>query len=321
MFPELRMRRLRSTEQIRGMFAEHSLELDKLVMPVFVEEGLKGKREIVSMPGIYRHSLEGLKDYLTELEDLGLKSIILFGIPTNKDSEGSSSYDSHGIVQEAIRVAKKHTKLNVIADLCLCEYTDHGHCGIIRGEGVDNDATLSVYGKIAKSYAEAGVDIVAPSGMMDGQVGEIRKSLDSSGYNTVPIMAYSAKYHTSLYGPFREAANSKPGFGDRKSYQMNYRNSREAIREIREDVQEGADIIMVKPALFYLDIISKAREMFDLPLIAYSVSGEYSAIMNAVNSGLLSADVIEEALTSIFRAGANIVITYFTEHMLRNAKL
>ncbi len=316
MFPDLRLRRLRKTSSLRDVFSERSLDTSKLIMPVFVEEGLDGKREIPSMPGIYRHSVDSAVKYLADMEKKGLRSAILFGVPSRKDAQGTSSYDPKGVVQEAIGRLKEETGLNVMADLCLCEYTDHGHCGIIQNGNVDNDSTIKVYGRIARSYAEAGVDVVAPSGMMDGQVGEIRSSLDEAGYHDVPIMAYSAKYHTSLYGPFREAADSKPGFGDRKGYQMDYRNSREALREMEEDIMEGADIVMVKPALFYLDILSKARERFDLPLAAYSVSGEYTALLNAVKSGLLSGDVIAESLTSIFRAGADVIITYFTEHML-----
>lgn len=320
MFPELRMRRLRSSASIRDLFSENQVRNDKLIMPVFVEENLESKREIPSMPNIFRHSVESVTDYLGDMEDLGLKSAIIFGIPSVKDSIGSSAYSKDGIVQETIKRIKESLNLNVIADLCLCEYTDNGHCGIIKDNSVDNDSTLDVYGKIATTYAESGVDIVAPSGMMDGQVAAIREALDASGHSRIPIMAYSAKYHTSLYGPFRDAADSKPGFGDRRGYQMDYRNSLEALREMEEDINEGADVIMVKPALFYLDIIARARERFDMPLAAYNVSGEYSAIMNAVRSDLLGSEVINEALTSIFRAGADMVITYFTEYMLKNGE-
>lgn len=317
MFPSLRMRRLRSNAQVRELFSETAIKYQKLIMPVFVEEGLSGKKSIPSMPGIFRHSLESMKEYLQEMEGLGLKSIIIFGIPARKDPEGKSAYDDEGIVQKAIQTAKESTSLNVIADLCLCEYTDHGHCGILKGEMVDNDSTLMTYRKIALSYAKAGVDMVAPSGMMDGQVKEIRDELDGNGFTGIPIMAYSSKFHTSLYGPFREAADSAPGFGDRKTYQMDYRNAREALREIEEDLEEGADVLMVKPALFYLDVLALARERFNLPIAAYNVSGEYSMIMNAVSSGILSEDVIQEAVTSIFRAGADMVITYFSEYLLK----
>ncbi len=320
MFPVTRLRRLRKNKQLRDLFSETQINSGKLILPVFVEEGLAGKKEIKSMPGIYRHSLNSLLDYVTELEGLGLKSIIIFGIPKHKDAEGTSSYDEEGIVQQAIRLVKKNTNLNVIADLCLCEYTDHGHCGIIVNEGVDNDSTISVYGKIAVSYARAGVDIVAPSGMMDGQVEAIRSSLDSAGHVDVSIMAYSAKFHTSMYGPFREAADSSPGFGDRRSYQMDFRNSREAIRELEEDALEGADILMVKPAIFYLDVIAMARSNFDHPIAAYNVSGEYTMLKNAVDKGLLSEDAIDESIMSIFRAGADMIITYFTEYLLRKIK-
>lgn len=318
MFPALRMRRLRSSQHMRDLFSETPINYEKLVMPVFVEEGLEGKREIKSMPGIFRHSLESLSSYVKELEDLGLNSVILFGVPAHKDSEGSSSYDEEGVVQKAIRLIKDNTQMNVIADLCLCEYTDHGHCGIIKDGNVDNDSTLPVYARIAVSYAKAGVDMVAPSGMMDGQVGAIRSALDSNGYGGIAIMAYGAKYHTSLYGPFREAADSKPGSGDRRGYQMDFRNSREALREMEEDEKEGADILMVKPALFYLDIISLSRQKFELPIAAYNVSGEYSMIMGAVKDGLLKDEVIEESIVSIFRAGADIIITYFAEYLLKN---
>lgn len=320
MFPALRMRRLRKNQNIRDFFSETGIRYEKLIMPVFVEEDLAERMEIHSMPGIFRHSLDSLVSHVQELEKLGLTTVILFGIPSSKDAVGTSSYDEEGIVQKAIKIIKSSTKLNVIADLCLCEYTDHGHCGIIKDGTVDNDSTLPVYGKIAVSYARAGVDMVAPSGMMDGQVGAIRKALDSSGYDSVSIMAYGAKYHTSLYGPFREAADSTPGFGDRRSYQMDYRNAGEAMREMEEDEKEGADVLMVKPAIFYLDIISRSRQRFDLPIAAYNVSGEYSMILNAIKNGLLKEDVIEESVVSIFRAGADVIITYFAEYLLKKRR-
>ncbi|CAC12084.1 probable porphobilinogen synthase [Thermoplasma acidophilum] len=320
MFPIIRMRRYRKDQNFRDLFSETSIRPEKLVMPIFVEEGISKPVEISSMPGILRYPLGDLKAYVKHLEDIGVKSVLLFGVPSHKDSMGSAAYDKNGVIQKAISVIKDNTNIITIADLCLCEYTDTGQCGLLKDGYVDNDSTLEVYRKIAKSYAEAGVDIVAPSGMMDGQVSAIRDELDNDGFENVMIMAYSSKFSSNLYGPFREAAESAPKVGDRKSYQMDYRNQREALREIDLDVYEGADIIMVKPAIFYLDIIAKARERFDLPLAAYSVSGEYNMIYNAVKNGYLSEDAIRESLVSIFRAGADIVITYFTEQILTNSK-
>ena len=287
-------------------------------MPVFVDENEKNKKEISSMPGIYRYSLSEYEDYIKDLNDIGVKNIILFGIPSNKDDVGSSSYDKNGIIQRAIKIARDNTKLNVIADLCLCEYTATGHCGITENGYVNNDKTLEIYRKEALSYAEAGVDIIAPSGMMDGQVKAIRGILDENDYINTIIMAYSSKFASNLYSPFRDAAESTPQFGDRKSYQMDYRNGREALREIDMDIKEGADIVMVKPALFYLDIISKARGLYNMPIATYSVSGEYSMIKNSVNSGLLNRDVIEESLIAMFRSGSDLVISYFAEDYIRS---
>ncbi|MGC8608387.1 MAG: porphobilinogen synthase [Thermoplasmata archaeon] len=320
MFPNIRMRRYRKDKNMRDFISETSIRPEKLVMPIFVDENLKAKQEIKSMPGIYRYPSSEVEEYVKHLEELGVRSVLLFGIPGYKDSEASSAYDSKGVIQKAIDTIRSNTDMTVIADLCMCEYTDTGQCGLVKEGYVDNDSTLEIYRKIAKSYAEAGVDIIAPSGMMDGQVGSIRDELDKNGFHNTLIMAYSSKYSSSLYGPFREAAESAPKFGDRKSYQMDYRNAREAIREIDLDIGEGADIVMVKPALFYLDIVSKASEVFDLPLAAYSVSGEYNMIYNAVKNGWLSEDTIDESITSIFRAGADIVITYFTEYMIGKAK-
>ncbi|PYB68013.1 porphobilinogen synthase [Thermoplasma sp. Kam2015] len=320
MFPIVRMRRYRKDQNFRDLFSETDIRPEKLVMPIFVEEGIQKPVEIASMPGIRRYPLNQLKDYAKHLEDIGVRSVLLFGVPEHKDSTGSSAYDRNGVIQRAISIIKESTDLITIGDLCLCEYTDTGQCGLIKNGYVDNDSTLEVYRKIAKSYAEAGVDIVAPSGMMDGQVSAIRDELDGDGFQNVMIMAYSSKFSSNLYGPFREAAESAPKVGDRKSYQMDYRNQREALREIDLDVYEGADIVMVKPALFYLDIIAKARERFDLPLAAYSVSGEYNMIYNAVKNGYLSEDTIRESILSIFRAGADIVITYFTEQILTDSK-
>lgn len=315
MFPAARPRRLRSSQNIRDMVSETSIDRNKLVMPVFVDESASAPVPVQSMPGIYRQTQGSLEGYLKHLEEIGVRSILFFGIPSNKDAEGSSSYDPEGVVQKSIRIARERSSLTVMADLCMCEYTSHGHCGILDGKNVNNDSTLESYGRIALSYAKAGVDIVAPSGMMDGQVAFIREVLDSAGFHNIPIMAYSAKYSSAMYGPFRDAADSTPSFGDRKTYQMDPRNSREAMEEIALDVSEGADMIMVKPAMPYLDIIRKARDMIDLPLAAYSVSGEYSMIMNAIESGFLPESAIEETVVSIFRAGADIVITYFTQHL------
>jgi len=314
-YPDLRLRRLRKSAEIREILGETSIELRKLVMPVFVDENITSPVEIVNMPGIYRIPVERAVEKAKEYEKLGIKSILLFGVPKYKDSMGSSSFDPKGVVQRAISSIKEETNIVVWADLCLCEYTDTGHCGLVKDGLIDNDSTLEVYAKIARSYAEAGVDGVAPSGMMDGQVSRIRKELDSSGYQDTLILAYSSKFASSLYSPFREAVNSAPAFGDRKTYQMNYRNRREAIREIEEDIEEGADIVMVKPALFYLDIIREARNRFDIPVAAYSVSAEYSMIKTAADQGIIDLrPVLEESLAAIFRAGADLVISYFTEY-------
>ncbi|MEM0155116.1 MAG: porphobilinogen synthase [Thermoplasmataceae archaeon] len=318
MFPVTRMRRTRRNEQIRDLFSEVSVDRNRMVMPVFIDETINGKEPISSMPGIFRYSYDSYKQYITDLDAIGVKSVLFFGIPKLKDSIGSAAYDSDGIVQRSIAYAKENTDLVAMADLCMCEYTDHGHCGILSGTEVDNDNTLESYRKIAKSYAQAGVDVIAPSGMMDGQVGEIRDELDLNGFKDTIIMAYSSKFASSMYGPFRDAAQSTPGFGDRKSYQMDFRNSDQAMREIELDIYEGADIVMIKPALFYLDLIERARSRFEMPIAAYNVSGEYSMIKNAISSGLVSESVIGESLTSIFRAGADIVISYFTESLYRS---
>ena len=314
MYPELRMRRLRRNDRIRSLVSETSIIREKLIMPVFVDENISEPKEIQSMPGIFSYPISSLDSYGEHLSKIGIKNVLLFGVPYSKDSQGSQAYDDNGVVQRAIPYFKKHGLL-VICDLCMCEYTDHGHCGIIVDGDVDNDETISYYGRIAVSQAKAGADIIAPSGMMDGQVREIRRSLDQNGFENIPIMAYSAKYASSLYGPFRDAAQSTPSFGDRKTYQMDPANVREAIREIQEDVQEGADIIMVKPALFYLDVLRTARERFDLPLVSYGVSGEYSLIMNGIKQKLISESSIDEYVTSIFRAGADMVITYFAQYL------
>jgi len=321
-YPSLRLRRLRKSKEIRDILSETHINLNKLIMPIFIDDNLKSKEEIKSMPGIYRYPENELIDLVKLYEDIGIKSVLLFGIPKVKDNLGSEAYNPNGIVQRSIRKIKEETNLVVMADLCMCEYTDHGHCGIVRDGTVDNDKTLGYYQKIAKTYAESGVDVVAPSGMMDGQVLAIREILDKEGFNDIMIMAYSAKYASSLYGPFRDAAYSAPSFGDRKTYQMNFSNSREAIREIEEDILEGADIVMVKPALFYLDIVKEARRLFDLPLAAYSVSAEYSMLINGSKQRYFDLDsIIKESTLSIFRAGADLVISYFTEYIAKNREI
>jgi porphobilinogen synthase len=316
MFPDVRLRRLRLDQNFRDVLREFSIRKEKLIMPVFLDETHQGKTPIPGMPDIFRHDFDSAKKYLRHLSDIGVKGVLLFGIPKIKDSKGSSSFDKEGLLQKVIRYARDNLDLITYADLCLCEYTDNGQCGLVVDGYVDNDSTLEVYQKIAVSYADSGVDVVAPSGMMDGQVAAIRKALDSSDHKNTLIMAYSAKYASSLYGPFRNAVDSAPKFGDRRSYQMPVSNAREAMREIEFDIKEGADIVMVKPATFYLDIISKARSRFDLPIAAYSVSGEYSMIRSAVDQNLVSRDFVEESLVSVFRAGADLVISYFTETIL-----
>ncbi len=320
MFPETRMRRARTTPRMRDLVAETRIDPSKLIMPVFVDENLKNMAPINSMPGIYTYPLEMVGKYLESLETKGIRNILLFGVPAHKDAMGSSAYDPNGGVQKAVKLAKEKTSLTVMTDLCLCEYTDHGHCGIVEKSVINNDRTLDVYDRIALSYAESGSDVIAPSGMMDGQVGSIRKALDQSGFNNTSILAYSAKYSSNLFGPFREAVKSAPGFGDRKTYQMDWRNSREAMREIDLDIKEGADMIMVKPAIFYLDVISEARRRFDLPLAAYSVSGEYSMIKKAILDGYMNENIILEGMTSVFRAGADMLITYFAEWFMENVE-
>lgn len=316
----IRHRRLRSSETLRDMVAETSLYLDDLIYPIFVEEGENIKTEISSMKGVYRFSKDTLMDEIKELLDLGIKSIILFGIPEKKDACGSGAYREDGVIQEAIRAIKKnYPQMYVITDVCMCEYTDHGHCGILdENSYVKNDETLEYLAKICLSHVEAGADMVAPSDMMDGRIGYIRECLDKAGYENIPIMAYSAKYSSNFYGPFRDAADSAPSFGDRKTYQMDYRNSDQALEEIKSDINEGADIIMVKPALSYLDIIRRAKDNVQVPIAAYNVSGEYSMLRNAVDQGLLSEDAIYEMLISIKRAGAKIIITYFAKDIAKN---
>lgn len=308
-----RHRRLRMNEGIRSMIAETSLSASDFIFPIFVVEGENIKEEIEGLPENYHYSVDMLKGIIDEVKSAGVKSVLLFGIPDYKDDKASSAWEKNGIVQKAIREIKKlDSEIYVITDVCMCQYTDHGHCGILDHENIDNDQTLEYLSKIALSHAEAGADMVAPSDMMDGRVSDIRRTLDENGYKDIAIMAYSAKYASAFYGPFRSAAGSKPQFGDRKTYQMDIGNSREAMSEIREDIVEGADIVMVKPAMSYMDIISKARENFDAPIAAYNVSGEYSMIKNAGKMGVIDEKKIAlEVLTSIKRAGADLIITYY----------
>lgn len=314
MFPENRLRRLRMNPAIRDMVRETDLDPRDLIHPMFVNENLQAPREIGSMPGVMAYPVTGLIAEAREVEMLGIPAVLLFGVPGHKDDRGTGAWTKDGVVQRGIQEIKKGTSLLVIADLCLCEYTDHGHCGVLQGTSIDNDATLELYCRTAISQAEAGADIIAPSGMMDGQVGSIREALDGAGFEHVPIMSYAAKYASAFYGPFREAVESAPQFGDRRTHQMDPGNAREALREMRSDVEEGADILMVKPALPYLDIIREARRMFDLPIAAYNVSGEYSMIKAAAEKGWLDHDqAMMEMLLSIKRAGADMVISYFAK--------
>ncbi|MCA1926851.1 MAG: porphobilinogen synthase [Calditerrivibrio sp.] len=313
-----RGRRLRKNEIIRSMVRENSLTLDDLIYPLFVVEGNGIKKEVSSMPGIYQMSIDYIVDEVRELERLGIKAVILFGIPDHKDEFGSEAYNDNGVIQQAIRAIKENSNIYVITDVCMCEYTSHGHCGIIVDGDVDNDSTLNYLAMEAVSHAKAGADMVAPSDMMDGRVLTIRRSLDSEGFYNIPIMSYAVKYASAFYGPFRDAAESTPQFGDRRSYQMDPANRLEALREARSDINEGADIIMVKPALPYLDIIRDVREKFDMPVAAYNVSGEYSMIMAGIQRGWFDKDrVIMEGLISIKRAGADIILTYFAKEVAR----
>ena len=318
-FPIHRARRLRKNENIRRLVRETYLSIDDLVYPVFVEEGNNIKKEIPSMPDIYRYSIDRLEEELEEVVKLNIPAIILFGIPKHKDDIGSESWNDEGIIQQAVRYIKKNfPQLYIITDVCFCEYTSHGHCGVLNDYDVDNDKTLENLKKQVVSHAKAGADMVAPSGMMDGMVKAIRNALDEAGYKDIPIMSYSAKFASSYYGPFRDAADSTPSFGDRRSYQMDFHNKREAIKEVLFDVEEGADIVMVKPALAYLDIISEIKKSINLPVAAYNVSGEYSMIKAASKMGWLDEKkVMYETLVAIKRAGADIIITYFAKDIAK----
>jgi len=307
-----RHRRLRATQNIRNMTAETIISVNDLVYPLFIMESNDIKDEIKSMPGQYRYSINNVIKEIDNIQKLGIKSILLFGIPKNKDEKGSGAYNSNGIIQKAVREIKKNfNDITIITDICMCEYTSHGHCGIIEKNKVNNDKTLEYLGKIAVSHAEAGADIVAPSDMMDGRVKFIRKSLDKNGFPDTAIMSYSIKYASAYYGPFRDAAGSAPEFGDRKSYQMDYRRKKEAVSEALTDIKEGADIIMVKPALAYLDIVKTISDSTYVPVAVYNVSGEYSMVKAASRNGWIDEKkVVIENITAMKRAGADIIITY-----------
>jgi porphobilinogen synthase len=317
--PLKRLRRLRGCDSLRRLVRETRLSAEDFVYPLFVVHGDGIRNAIPSMPGQCQLSIDQLPAEAKELRKLGIPAVLLFGIPTLKDEEAGEAYAPDGIVQQAVRALKQAgPDLLVVTDVCLCEYTSHGHCGIVKGGEVDNDATLPLLARTALSHAEAGADMVAPSAMMDGQVAAIRQALDDNGFAQTPIMAYAAKYASAFYGPFREAAESAPQFGDRCGYQMDPANAREALREIESDVDEGADIVMVKPALAYLDVLARARQLFDLPLAAYNVSGEYAMIKAAARTGWLDERrIVLEVLTAIKRAGADIVITYHAKDAAR----
>lgn len=318
-FPEYRPRRLRKNESMRALIRETQLSPAQFVYPVFIAPGKNKREEISSMPGVFRLSVDQLKKEAEECMELGVNSMILFGLPKEKDAMGTGAHAKDGIIQRGIRELKnKAPELTVITDVCLCEYTDHGHCGCLIGDTVDNDATLEILAKTALSHAQAGADMVAPSDMMDGRVAEIRAALDENNFDMIPIMSYAVKYASAFYGPFRDAADCAPQFGDRKSYQMDPANAREALREATLDVDEGADILMVKPAVAYLDIVSRLKDEFDLPIAAYHVSGEYAMIKAAAEKGWIDGDkVMAETLLSIKRAGADIILTYFAKDMAR----
>ena len=315
LFPSYRPRRLRKTKSIRKIIQETDLSVSDFIYPMFVIPGNGVKEEITSMPGIFRYSIDNTIKEIKEIKELGIQAVLLFGIPEKKDEHGSEGYNENGIIQKALRKIKEEIKdIVLITDVCMCEYTSHGHCGIVKDGEVENDETLQYLGRMALSHAKAGADIVAPSDMMDGRVGVIREVLDENGFQNVAIMSYSAKYASAFYGPFREAAHSTPLFGDRHGYQMDPPNIREALREISLDIQEGADIVMIKPALSYLDVIKAAKEEFDYPIAAYSVSGEYSMVKAAGRLGWVDeTKLMMEILTSIKRAGADIIITYFAK--------
>ena len=314
-----RFRRLRASENLRSMVRETRISKSDLIYPMFVVEGENIKYPVESIPNVYQYSLDRMDEILNEVEKSGISGILIFGVPKHKDEYATEAYNDNGITQQAVRYIKKnYPSLIIIADVCLCEYTSHGHCGVVCGEKILNDETLPLLSKMAVSLAKAGADIIAPSDMMDGRVSAIRNALDENGFIDTPILSYSAKFASAYYSPFRDAAESAPEFGDRKTYQMDYANGREALREIADDISEGADMVMVKPALAYLDIIKSARERFDLPLVAYNVSGEYAMVKAAAQNGWIDEKkIVSENMIAIKRAGADIIITY---HALDVAK-
>ena len=318
-FPDMRLRRVRELEPVRNLVRETRLSASNFIYPLFVTHGQGVRQPIEPMPGNYQLSLDMLEEEIAEVVDLDIPAVLLFGLPEEKDPVGSGAYDPEGIIQEAIRVIKQAApNLMVVGDVCLCEYTDHGHCGIIDGHRIDNDRTLELLARTALAQVQAGADMVAPSAMMDGQVRAIRETLDAHGEETVPVMGYAAKYASAFYGPFRVAADSTPQFGDRRSYQMDPANRRMAMREIESDIAEGADIVMVKPALAYLDVIKTARERFDHPMAAYNVSGEFSMVKGAAKQGWIDEKPVTlELLTAIKRAGADIIISYHAKEVAR----
>ncbi len=312
-FPTVRMRRTRQTKILRNLVSETHLSIDQFIYPLFISEELAKPQEIATMPGIKQWTITTVTEEAKRIYNLGIPAVLLFGITQKKDAFGSQAYTKTGVIQKAIKQLKKHCpELLVITDVCLCEYTNHGHCGVIQNTFIQNDQSLKLLAKMALSHVQAGADMVAPSDMMDGRIGDIRKTLDANGFSQTPIMAYSAKYASSFYGPFREAAQSAPQFGDRKTYQMDPRNAREALREVELDIIEGADIVMVKPAMAYMDIIQKVKQAYNLPVAAYNVSGEYSLIKAAAQKGWIDErKVALEVLIGIKRAGADIIISYF----------
>jgi porphobilinogen synthase len=314
-FPIARLRRLRMKEALRGMIRETQLSTKDFIYPLFVVPGERKKKEVSSMPGVYQMSVDQIVRECADVHSLGIPAVIFFGIPEEKDEVGSGAYDSDGIVQRALRAVKKEVPdLMLITDVCLCEYTSHGHCGIVRGDEIVNDESIELLAKEALTHAEAGADMVAPSDMFDGRVAAIRTILDENGFKNLPIMSYAAKYASGFYGPFREAAESTPKFGDRRSHQMDPANADEALREVAQDIGEGADIVMVKPALSYLDIIRRVKDQFHMPTAAYNVSGEYSLVKAAARNGWVDEErVMMEILTSIKRAGADLILTYFAK--------
>ena len=320
-FPTKRLRRLRRTENIRDLVKEVSLSPKDLICPVFVEEGIQTKKQISSMPAIERLPLSDIVNEVDAIAELGIPAVMLFGIPQNKDNEGTSAFVDHGIVQKAISEIRKNfgNKIAIMSDVCLCQYTTSGHCGLVIGEKIDNDSSIATLSKIAVSQAKAGVDVVSPSAMMDGQVAAIRNSLDIAGFSDVAIMSHSAKHRSNFYSPFRDAAECAPQFSDRRTYQVPFTNPREAMREVEADINEGVDIVMIKPALAYLDLIAETKKRFNVPVSAYSVSGEYALVKGAAMQGWIDEDAImQEILYSIKRAGADMIVTYFAKSVAPN---